>query len=245
MEEEVKEQSKTAELERDRRIDAARTLKKSEADLAKARGDLKEATRARDSAAASLTGAQKQAEEQTKHLLAAEEQLQIAKKQISDLKKKLIEADNAKGVVEFAKDEAVRAKQEAEFAKTEAEAARDKAEEEGYEAGVVETQASLKAQIPGVCKLYCSHVWEDALKQAGVEVSSDFWKAENVFYPPAICETASANSKAMSAPQEAGAAQSEAAQIIVTPSEQSEGGEPHDTTEAPGGLNPEMPKEGA
>ena len=49
----------------------------------------------------------------------------------------------------------------------------------------------------------------------------------------------------MSAPQEAGAAQSEAAQIIVTPSEQSEGGEPHDTTEAPGGLNPEMPKEGA
>ena len=79
MEEEVKEQSKTAEIERNKRIDAARTLKKSEADLAKARGDLKEATRARDSAESSLTGAQKQADEQTRRLLAAEEQLAIAK----------------------------------------------------------------------------------------------------------------------------------------------------------------------
>ena len=79
MEEEVKEQSKTAEIERNKRIDAARTLKKSEADLAKAREDLKEATRARDSAESSLTGAQKQADEQTRRLLAAEEQLAIAK----------------------------------------------------------------------------------------------------------------------------------------------------------------------
>ena len=59
MEEEVKGQSKTAELERNKRIDATRTLKTSEADLTKAREDLKEATRARDSAEAGLTGAQK------------------------------------------------------------------------------------------------------------------------------------------------------------------------------------------
>ena len=44
--------------------------------------------------------------------------------------------DNAKGVAEFAKDEAMRAKQEAEFARTEVENAKDKAKEEGYEAGV-------------------------------------------------------------------------------------------------------------
>ena len=125
--------------------------------------------------------------------------MQIAKKQISDLKKKLIEADNAKGVVEFAKDEAVRAKQEAEFARTKAEVARDKAEEEGYEARVAETQASLKAQMPGVCRLYCSQVWEKALKRAGVEASSDLWKAESIFYPPTIRETASASSEATSA----------------------------------------------
>ena len=63
MEEEVKGQSKTVELERDKRIDVARTLKKSEADLAKVREDLKEVTRARDSPEAGLTGAQKQVEE--------------------------------------------------------------------------------------------------------------------------------------------------------------------------------------
>ena len=78
-----------------------------------------------------------------------------------------------------------------------------------------------------------------------MEVSSDLWKAESIFYPPAIREIASASSEAMSDPHEAGAAQSEAAQIIVPLDESTEGGEPHDATEAPGGLNPEMPNEGA
>ena len=110
-------------------------------------------------------------------------------------------AENAKGVAEFARDEAVRAKQEAEFARNEAEVARDKAEEEGYEAGVAETQASLKAQIPGVCRLYCSQVWEEALKQAGVEASSDLWKTESIFYPSVIRETASTSFEAMRDPQ--------------------------------------------
>ena len=73
MEEEVKEQSKTTELECNKHIDATRTLKHSKSDLAKAREDLKEATRARDSVEASLPGAQKQAEEQTRRLLADEE----------------------------------------------------------------------------------------------------------------------------------------------------------------------------
>ena len=63
MEEEVKEQSKAAEVERTKRIDAAWTLKAFEIDLAKAMKDLKEAARARDSAAVGLTSAQKQTEE--------------------------------------------------------------------------------------------------------------------------------------------------------------------------------------
>ena len=76
-------------------------------------------------------------------------------------------------MAEYAQDEAMRAKREAEFARNEAEAARETAEDEGYNAGVAETHASLKAQIPGVCKLYCSQVWEEALKRAGVDTSSD------------------------------------------------------------------------
>ena len=46
-------------------------------------------------------------------------------------------------------------------------------------------------------------------------------------------------------PEEASAAQSEAAQIIVPSGESTDGGEPLDATKAPGGLNSEMPKEGA
>ena len=171
--------------------------------------------------------------------------MEIAKEQISDLKKKLIEADNAKGMAKFARDEAVKAKIEAEFAKTEAETIKDKAEEEAYDAGVAKIQALLKAQIPGLCRLYCSQVWDEALKRVGVEASSDLWKAESVFYSPTICKTASASSETMSIPQEVEVAQSEAAQIIVIPNESTEEGEPHEVTEAPGGLNPEMPQEAA
>ena len=47
----------------------------------------------------------------------------------------------------------------------------------------------------------------------------------------------------MSIPQEVEAVQSKATQIIVTPGESTKGGEPHAATEAPGGLNPEMPQE--
>ena len=80
----------------------------------------------------------------------------------------------------------MRAKAKAKFTKIEAESSKEKAEEEAYALGVAETQATLRAQVPGVCRLYCSQVWNEALKQAGVEASSDLWKVENVYYPPAI-----------------------------------------------------------
>ena len=42
------------------------------------------------------------------------------------------------------------------LARDEAEDAKNIAEETGYDAGVADTQASLKAQVPGVCRLYYS-----------------------------------------------------------------------------------------
>ena len=66
------------ELERDKRLDAIQTLKNSRADLLKAREDLKEMTRARDSIESSLASTQKQAEDQMRRLLDAEDQLKIA-----------------------------------------------------------------------------------------------------------------------------------------------------------------------
>ena len=59
MKEEVNKQSKVAENERSKRLEATRTLKASEDDLAKAKAALTEAIRDRDSASAGLASAQK------------------------------------------------------------------------------------------------------------------------------------------------------------------------------------------
>ena len=45
-----------------------------------------------------------------------------------------------------------------------------------------------------------------ALKQAGVEASSDLWKAKRVYYPPTIREDAPSNSKVKDAPKKVEAA---------------------------------------
>ena len=63
MEEAANDQSGALELERDKRLDAIRTLKNSEVDLLKANEDLKEMTKAGDSAELGLASAQKQAED--------------------------------------------------------------------------------------------------------------------------------------------------------------------------------------
>ena len=61
--------------------------------------------------------------------------MKIANEQIDDLKKKLSEAEGAKGIAEWARDEALRAKTEAEFARSEVESSEEKAEEEAYDTG--------------------------------------------------------------------------------------------------------------
>ena len=63
MEEMANDQGKTLDIEREKRLDATRTFKNFETDLLKAREDLKEITRARDSAEAGLDSAQKQVED--------------------------------------------------------------------------------------------------------------------------------------------------------------------------------------
>ena len=57
MEEMANDQGRTLDLEREKRLDATRTLKNSEIDLLKVREDLKEVTRASDSAELGLASA--------------------------------------------------------------------------------------------------------------------------------------------------------------------------------------------
>ena len=63
MEEMANDQGRTLDLEREKCLDATRTLKNSETDLLKANEDLKEVTSARDSVEVGLASAQKQAED--------------------------------------------------------------------------------------------------------------------------------------------------------------------------------------
>ena len=198
-------------------------------------------TRARDSAELGLASAQKQAEDQTRCLLEAEDQLRIAKEQITDLKKKLFEAEGAKNVAEWARDEALKAKEEAEFARAEAEDSKKEAQEKAYDLGVAETQAALKAQVPRVCKLYYSQVWNEALKQARVEASFDLWRVENVYYPPTIREIAPSSSKARGIYEEAEAAITMVATATIAPNEPAKESEPSGVVETSEGLSLKAP----
>ena len=146
-------------------------------------------------------------------------------------------------MAEYARGEAMRAKREVELARNEAEAAKETAEDDGYNAGVAETQAILKAQILGVCRLYCSQVWEEALKRAGVDALSDLWKAENIFYPTAIREDTSTSSKAVSDQHEGRVTQSDSVQVGAYPGEPLKRGELQGVIEAFQRTNPEIPKE--
>ena len=127
------------------------------------------------------------------------------------------------------------------FARVEAERSKEEVEEEAYDLGVAETQATLKAQVPGVCRLYCSQVWNKALKQVGVEVSFDLWKVEHVYYPPAIRKAAPSSSEVRDALEEAEAAGSGAVQEITSPKEPTKESEPSGAAETSEGQNPDAP----
>ncbi|XP_065615828.1 uncharacterized protein LOC136061679 [Quercus suber] len=96
--EEVDDHSHALAQERDKFLEAAKTLKRSEADLKKATEDLAEMAKARDTAVSDLAVVRKQAEDQTVHLQEVESQLQKAKEDISYMKGSLTKAIHDKGV---------------------------------------------------------------------------------------------------------------------------------------------------
>ena len=127
----------------------------------------------------------------------------------------------------------------------EAKSSKEKAKEEAYDLGVAETHATLKAQVPGVCRLYYSQVWNKALRQARCEGSFDLWKVENVYYPPAIQETARASSEVEVAPKETKIARPKAALALTAPNEPTEEGKLPGVTKTHENLIPEAPQKTA
>ena len=81
---------------------------------------------------------------------------------------------------------AEKARLQAEEDKLKAEKERDEAEQHGYDVGVAETEDALRAEVPAVCRAYCTQTWEEALNQAGIDVSSELRKPENIVFPLAL-----------------------------------------------------------
>ena len=165
--------------ERKRRITAVQTLSKFEQDLTDAKKKLQTEEQARKSAESALEGYQKQAENQGKLLRKANAELKKTQKQVLVLRKHLEETQKLRKRAE-------KSKEQAEKAKICAEQAMNEAEQRGYEVGIAETEKALRAEVPEVCRIYCTRTWSKALNRVGVEASSELRKPENVFYPEAI-----------------------------------------------------------
>ena len=125
----------------------------SNVELKKKMSDKEHVLKSVDSA---LEGAQRQAKNQRKLMHEANDQLAASKEQLAILKKQLEEAQKLK-------DQLKKAKVEAEKAKAETEKGKDKAEQHGYDVGVAETEDTLRAEVPAICRAYCAQTWEEAL----------------------------------------------------------------------------------
>ena len=84
------------------------------------------------------------------------------------------------------KDQAEKAKMQVEEDKVKAEKERDEAEQHDYDVGVAETEDTLRAEVPTMCRAYCTQTWEEALNQARIEASSELRKPENIVFPLAL-----------------------------------------------------------
>ena len=157
-------------------MQALTIAEKSNVDLKK---KLTAKEQARKSANAILKGAEKQAESQRKLTNKAKEQLAASKEQVAALKQQLEEAKKFKDQVE-------KARMQAEEDKAKAEKGRDKAEQHGYDVGVAVTEDTLRAEVPAVCRAYCTQTWEETLNQAGIEAFSELRKPENIVFPLAL-----------------------------------------------------------
>ena len=165
--------------ERKRRIAAVQTLTIAENNNTDLRKKLTAEEQAKKSTDAALKGAETQAESQRKLTNKAKEQLVASKEQVAALKQQLEEAKKLK-------DRAEKARMQAEEDKAKAEKERDEAEQHGYDVGVAETEDTLRAEVPAVCRAYCTQTWEEAHNQAEVEASSELRKPESIIFPPAL-----------------------------------------------------------
>ena len=66
---------------------------------------------------------------------------------------------------------------------------------------MAKTKETLKAEVAGVCRTYCSQMWYEALNRARVEASSLLRKAKNVYYPFAIRQSVPSSLRIFAEPE--------------------------------------------
>ena len=135
--------------ERKKRATAVQTLTIAENSNVELKKKLITEEQAQKSVDSALEGAERQAESQRKLAREANNQLAAFKEQLVALKKQL--------------EEAQRLRDQAEKAKAKAEREKDEVEQHGYDVGVAETKDALRAEVPTVCRAYCTQTWEEAL----------------------------------------------------------------------------------
>ena len=165
--------------ERKRRVITVQTLTIAENSNTDLRKKLTAEEQARKSVDATLKGVEKQAESQKKLTNEAKDQLAASNEQVAALKQQLEEAKKLK-------EQAKKARIQVEEDKARAEKERDEAEQHSYDVGVVETEDTLRTEVPAVCHTYCTQTWEEALNRVGIDASSELRKPENIVFPLAL-----------------------------------------------------------
>ena len=51
---------------------------------------------------------------------------------------------------------------------------------------MAEIKDALRAEVPAICRAYCTHTWEEALNWTEINASSELRKPENIIFPPAL-----------------------------------------------------------
>ena len=165
--------------ERKKRVTAVQSFNIADQSNKDLRKKLTKEEKAKKSADSALESTQRQAEEQRQLQRDAKKQLAFPKEQIAALRKKLEEAQKLQ-------DQTERLKNEAEKAKIEAEKAKNEAEQQGYDLRVAETEETLWAELPAMCRIYYAQTWDKALNRARVKAFSKLIKPENIYYLSAI-----------------------------------------------------------
>ena len=147
-------------------------VENSNADLKK---KLTAEEQARKSVDSALESVERQAESQRNLAREASNQLAVAKEQLATLRKQLEETQRLR-------DQAEKAKAEAEEAKAKAEREKDEAKQHGYDVGVVKIEDALRAEVPAVCRAYCTQTWEEALNRVGIDAFFELRNLENIFF---------------------------------------------------------------